>query len=639
MVFKIISVGSIPAALVIFSACKISFVKNKSKSRKVKTNQYTKKRLINFLNSNNYLNPASASNSFNNELALSTSTPLPPQRGLGFCYSHYICYYKHFNLVTIHFKLGYVLPDSPNVVPYFTDTWYTTMLFTNIKNFTPGMITDYYIYNTNSRLSLFAKSPNELHLILDSWLYMKVIRFISKHIFKSRLLGVYVTGKLAFFINSIFSPSVENIKTFQNLLYERLTTSFDELLYSNKKLFLHRTNIFISKYNFLRQTVNVNDKNIKKHLNLFSSLVRLSSKFSKKNFYLFYKFYNKRKYRRGYFLKRFKRGLKTFKKVALRRLSYKLFHLNNINCTHTMRGVFNSKVLCLPPNFLKTKAQYFKHIMSVKNSPSPFEAQKALSFFFVPLKNNVPAYLNKLFFIFNINYFLFLHKLLYQLSYPWLKQQYLLSCETNLVPNVSTFVKKINKYIHAAKLNYFFRENVTPWVFNTLTRFIEFYSGRKVLISLYSFMSQSIDTNYVVLYKSWLSRFAYYERRLGHRFFLEESLHILHMGFNYHDSKLISSWLKSLIQRISFWKTRFIFRFIKYLFTNCFQYLFKEIQIKGFKIKLKGKISVAGNSRKRCILYRIGKTSHSTSGLKVVHTTDTIVTFTGVMGFQIWIFY
>ena len=63
--------------------------------------------------------------------------------------------------------------------------------------------------------------------------------------------------------------------------------------------------------------------------------------------------------------------------------------------------------------------------------------------------------------------------------------------------------------------------------------------------------------------------------------------------------------------------------------------MFYEIGIKGFKIKLKGKISVAGNSRKRCILYRVGQTSHTTNNLKVVHTMDTITTFTGVMGFQI----
>jgi len=67
--------------------------------------------------------------------------------------------------------------------------------------------------------------------------------------------------------------------------------------------------------------------------------------------------------------------------------------------------------------------------------------------------------------------------------------------------------------------------------------------------------------------------------------------------------------------------------------------MFNELGAKGFKVKLKGKISVAGNSRKRSILYRVGKTSHSECNLKVLHKFDTIVTFTGVMGFQVWIFY
>ena len=127
----------------------------------------------------------------------------------------------------------------------------------------------------------------------------------------------------------------------------------------------------------------------------------------------------------------------------------------------------------------------------------------------------------------------------------------------------------------------------------------------------------------------------FYEKRLGHKFFFEESLHILHLGFTLRDAKLIASWLKSLIKRISFWKTRLIFRFIKYLFQNYFAHIFNKIKIQGLKIKLKGKISAAGNSRKRTILYRTGRTSHTTVGLRVVHEMQTVNTFTGVMGLQV----
>lgn len=94
-----------------------------------------------------------------------------------------------------------------------------------------------------------------------------------------------------------------------------------------------------------------------------------------------------------------------------------------------------------------------------------------------------------------------------------------------------------------------------------------------------------------------------------------------------------------MILRISFWKTRSIFRFVKYILNNYFLHIFNRLGVFGLKIKLKGKISVAGNSRKRTILYRVGKTSHSTVNLRVLHDKRTINTFTGVMGFQVWLFY
>ena len=67
--------------------------------------------------------------------------------------------------------------------------------------------------------------------------------------------------------------------------------------------------------------------------------------------------------------------------------------------------------------------------------------------------------------------------------------------------------------------------------------------------------------------------------------------------------------------------------------------MFKDLGIKGVKIKLKGKISAAGNSRKRLILYRSGNTSYSEVKLRILSEMDTIVTFTGVMGLSVSIFY
>jgi hypothetical protein len=209
---------------------------------------------------------------------------------------------------------------------------------------------------------------------------------------------------------------------------------------------------------------------------------------------------------------------------------------------------------------------------------------------------------------------------------------------TNLVPH-NSFRKSFSKKVLNSFANRLFREDIIPYYQNTLIRFIEYCTGRKVLFQFYPFVNQHIDKSYIVRYKRWLPRMSFYERRLGHKFFLEEALHIMHISFILRDPKIIATWLKAIILRISFWKTRSIFRFLKYLFHNYFTYVFDDIKIKGLKIRLKGKISSAGNSRKRTILYRVGRTSHSEVNLRVVKDFSLINTFTGVMGFQVYLFY
>jgi hypothetical protein len=122
---------------------------------------------------------------------------------------------------------------------------------------------------------------------------------------------------------------------------------------------------------------------------------------------------------------------------------------------------------------------------------------------------------------------------------------------TNLVPHDS-FRKHFSKKVLNSFANRLFRENIIPYYQNTLVRFIEYCTGRKVLFQFYPFVNQHIDKSSMVRYKRWLPRMNFYERRLGHKFFLEEALHIMHISFILRDPKIIASWLKAIILRISF---------------------------------------------------------------------------------------
>jgi hypothetical protein len=126
---------------------------------------------------------------------------------------------------------------------------------------------------------------------------------------------------------------------------------------------------------------------------------------------------------------------------------------------------------------------------------------------------------------------------------------------------------------------------------------------------------------------------------LGPKIFIKDSLKVLHLSFRFKDVTFLSSWIRTMLQRMDFWKYRLLFRYLKYLIRNLFSSYFNDLKIKGIKFKLKGKISVAGNARTRKLLYSIGNTSHSTYDNRIAYDLSFINTFTGVLGFQIWFFF
>jgi len=184
-----------------------------------------------------------------------------------------------------------------------------------------------------------------------------------------------------------------------------------------------------------------------------------------------------------------------------------------------------------------------------------------------------------------------------------------------------------------------FNVNVTMWYYNNLVRFIENCTGRKTLLKFHTSIENELTYTDLALCSLWHGRVLGFQRILGPRFFLKESLKILHLAVKFKDPALMSNWIKAMMRRMSFWKYRLLFRYIKYVMRYLFWANFNRIGFKGLKLKLKGKISVAGNARTRTLLYRIGETSHSTFDNRVAHEFSTISTFTGVMGFQIWFFF
>ena len=180
---------------------------------------------------------------------------------------------------------------------------------------------------------------------------------------------------------------------------------------------------------------------------------------------------------------------------------------------------------------------------------------------------------------------------------------------------------------------------VTPWYLTNLVRFIEHCSGRKVSVKLNPFLANSLTFTDRAKCTMWLGRILSFQRLLGPKFFLDEILVAMTIALKSKDATFLSNWIRGMLKRMSFWKMRVFFRFLKYMMRYVFYTSFDYLHFKGMKICLKGKISVAGNARTRTLLYRIGTTSYSTFDNKVSHDFSCIGSFTGVMGFRIWLFF
>jgi hypothetical protein len=209
---------------------------------------------------------------------------------------------------------------------------------------------------------------------------------------------------------------------------------------------------------------------------------------------------------------------------------------------------------------------------------------------------------------------------------------------SNLIPNISFFFF-IKKYIMKVFSYQKFNIITTPWYFNTLVRFIEHCSGKRAQVRFFMFLNNSLTFVEKARCLMWSQKVKNFRRLLGPRLFLNESMQILYIALKNKDPFFLANWMTAMFQKISFWKYKVFLRYLKYILRYFFWAVFRELNLRGVKMQLKGKISVAGNARTRTVLHRIGRTSHATFDNKVVNTLTLVRTFTGVQGLKVWLFF
>lgn len=184
-----------------------------------------------------------------------------------------------------------------------------------------------------------------------------------------------------------------------------------------------------------------------------------------------------------------------------------------------------------------------------------------------------------------------------------------------------------------------FLPNTIIWSYLTLVRFIELLTGKYVYLKFNPFVQTSLSFLDLARCQMWEGRVGGFKKALGPRIFLNESIQIIYLAIKFKDPTFLTNWIDEMLTRIKFWSYRQIFRYLKYVLKVLLRPYFSDLGFKGLKLKLKGKIAVAGNARTRTLFYRIGETSHATMDNRVHQAFRTFETFTGVLGFRLWFFF
>lgn len=338
-------------------------------------------------------------------------------------------------------------------------------------------------------------------------------------------------------------------------------------------------------------------------------------------------------------------------KVLFRKTNSRLFFktktisflINKQKNLKLIKGKLQKKVSKLF-QFSKT-LNLFQRSTSIKptNMPTVLNSNTTLDVFFKNTNLLSYVFTNSLLF----KYLFSLTSTQLQISSPVL----LLNLSNNLFPTQHSFFTKsniltfhsFNYQLKRRVLKAFtydtFSPNVTMWYYHTIVRFIENCTGKKVYLKFNPFIENSLTFNDLSRCYIWARRVVRFQKVLGPRMFLRESLKIINVAIRYRDPTFLANWIRAMLKRTNFYKYKPLFRYLKYVFTHLFQVYFKDLGFKGIKLKLKGKICVAGNARTRTLFYRVGNTTHSTFDNRVVYDLSYINTFTGVLGFQLWFYY
>lgn len=443
----------------------------------------------------------------------------------------------------------------------------------------------YKIFFTNKIIFYFFYKFNFKKLLNDFFFYKFNFKFIQLYL-------VYL-NKFNFFYyknNFFYYKNVFFLKNFNFFILDDFYKNF--LIYND----FQKDNFFFNI--FYSNTI------IKF---IFNNFFR---KFEKNNTF-FYKFFNIRKNINFKYKVHFNKSLTT----KYNNFLSKLFFYNLIT-------IFNYKIFCKFLIFFfkdnKKKLTYLNFKKRLELSQNIFNITMFNYYY-----NNLYSlmYLNNLYIfnIFNLNFYLkndesYDKNLInYNNLYPIFKRKDAFFESKFINKNVFNFDKFFNIFI------------------------LTFYEK---LFKSFFFIKFNFNLNLKNFYKNYYKNYPFsISSSQQDHYTIDEMFEIFCFSFVKRDINILNTWILNKMNKINFRNHKKFLTVIQHFLFH-YRYFFVYIlNIEGFFIKVKGKLSVAGNAKKKVFFYKIGKVNLSKKINKIEHSQSVIKSTYGVLGLNMFLSY
>lgn len=181
--------------------------------------------------------------------------------------------------------------------------------------------------------------------------------------------------------------------------------------------------------------------------------------------------------------------------------------------------------------------------------------------------------------------------------------------------------------------------------FNNFSKFYKLYVSNFFENVLNKSIFFKIDTNFFKKYnhsiqvEKIINDYRNYNNKFSKFFHITEMIEIIWYSFEFKDLNILSNWLIKMLGFINLKNHKKFLTLLQSLVLDYSTIYTDFLKIKGFFFKIKGKIGLSGNAKKKQIKFRTGKIYLSDKSTKIICEKNVSKTDYGVLGFTMILSY